>query len=86
MNNSMRNQGLYQRATGYRVSYLFKHEKIKQAVVVGVQDMHLGEACVAFIELKQNAHAAEDEIINFCRTGLASFKVPRKIIFVKDGL
>ncbi len=65
-------------------AFLLQHEKVKQAVVVGAPDIRLGEVCVAFIELKKGAKATEDEIIKYCRSGLASFKVPRKAIFVNE--
>jgi acyl-CoA synthetase (AMP-forming)/AMP-acid ligase II len=66
------------------LSYLLQHEKVKQALVVGVPEARLGEVCVAFIELKSGEHASEAEILTYCRAGLAGFKVPRKVIFVSE--
>ena len=63
-------------------SYLLRHEKVKQAMVVGIPEPRLGEVCVAFVELKSGSQASEDEIVSYCRSGLAGFKVPRKVIFV----
>ena len=40
-----------------------------------------GEVPCAFIELKPQADAKEAEIIEFCRTQLARFKVPKRVIF-----
>ena len=65
-------------------AFLLQHAKVKQAVVVGAPNPRLGEACAAFIELKPGTQAREDEILTYCRNGLASFKVPRKIIFVRE--
>ena len=65
-------------------AFLLQHEKVKQTVVVGAPDPRLGEVCVAFIELKSGAQATEDEIVQYCRVGLASFKVPRRVIFVQE--
>ena len=65
-------------------AFLLQHEKVKQAVVVGAPDPRLGEVCTAFIELRSGTQATEDEILTYCRSGLASFKVPRKIIFVRE--
>jgi fatty-acyl-CoA synthase len=45
-------------------------------------DQRLGEVCAAFIELKAASQATEEEILRYCRDGLASFKAPRKIIFI----
>ena len=38
----------------------------------------------AFIELSDDAHCGEEEIIQFCRSNIASFKVPRMIRFVEQ--
>lgn len=65
-------------------AFLLQHEKVKQAVVVGAPDPRLGEVCAAFVELRSGTQATEDEILTYCRRGLASFKVPRKIIFVRE--
>lgn len=64
--------------------FLLQHEKVKQAVVVGAPDPRLGEVCAAFVELKQNSEATEEELIHYCKAGLASFKVPRQIRFVNE--
>jgi fatty-acyl-CoA synthase len=65
-------------------AFLLQHEKVKQTVVVGIPDPRLGEVAAAFIELKSGVQATEDEILKYCRTGMASFKVPRRIIFVQE--
>jgi fatty-acyl-CoA synthase len=65
-------------------SFLMHHEKVKQAMVVGAPEVRLGEVCVAFLELKPGIVATEDEILSYCRAGLAGFKVPRKVIFVSE--
>lgn len=62
--------------------FLLQHGKVKQAVIVGAPEARLGEVCVAFIQLKTDVEATEAEFISYCKTGLASFKVPRKVIFV----
>jgi fatty-acyl-CoA synthase len=64
--------------------FLLRHDKIKQAVVVGMPDQRLGEVCAAFVELKSASQATEEEVLRYCRDGLASFKAPRKIIFIDD--
>lgn len=65
-------------------AFLLQNEKVKQTVVVGAPDPRLGEVCAAFIELKSGIRATEDEILTYCRAGLASFKVPRRVIFVQE--
>jgi acyl-CoA synthetase (AMP-forming)/AMP-acid ligase II len=64
--------------------YLLRHEKVKQVVVVGMPDPRLTEVCAAFVELKPGAQASEEELLAYCRNGLASFKAPRRIIFTNE--
>ena len=65
-------------------SVLLKHDAVKQAVAVGMADPRLSEVAAAFVELKPGKQATEKEIIDYCRLHLASFKVPRKVSFVRD--
>ena len=65
-------------------AFLLDNGKIKQAAIVGLTEPRLGEVVVAFVELKTGVEATEDEIISYCRKGLASFKVPKKVIFVTE--
>jgi len=64
--------------------FLLRNEKVKQAIAVGAPDKRLGEMVVAFVELKFGVRAVEEELISYCRSGLASFKVPRQIRFVNE--
>ena len=50
--------------------------------VVGRPDAKYGEVPVAFVELAPDAEATSDDIIEFCRGEIASFKVPRAVHFV----
>ena len=65
-------------------SVLLKHGAVKQAVAVGMADPRLAEVVAAFVELKSGRHATEEELIDFCRQRLASFKVPRRVEFVQN--
>ena len=62
---------------------LYKHPAVQAAAVVARPDDKWGETPCAFIELKPGAHAAADELITWCREGLAHFKCPRHIIFAE---
>ena len=64
--------------------YLLRHPAVKQVVAVGKADPRLAEAVLAYVELKDGALASDGELIEFCRSGLASFKVPREVRFVND--
>jgi long-chain acyl-CoA synthetase len=60
---------------------LFKHPAVKEAAVIGVPDEYRGETVVAFVTLREDASATEEEIIAFCRQRLASYKVPSSVHF-----
>ena len=60
---------------------LHGHPSVMLAAVVAQPDARWGETPCAFIELKEGAAASEDEIVEFCRTRMARFKVPKAVIF-----
>ena len=60
---------------------LYRHEGIAFAAVVAKKDEKWGETPCAFVEMKQNVTATEEDIITFCRQHLAGFKAPKTIIF-----
>jgi benzoate-CoA ligase family protein len=61
---------------------LLAHDAVAQAVVVGAPDTDNLDKTVAFVILKTGREATEDELIEFCRGGIESFKRPRKVVFV----
>jgi fatty-acyl-CoA synthase len=65
-------------------NYLLRHADIVSAAVVGAPDDRLGEVPAAFVELSEGSRLTIDEILAFCRVGLASFKVPRVVRLVDE--
>ncbi len=64
--------------------FLYKHPKIADVQVIGVPSEKYGEEVMAWVKLKPGVTATEDEIREFCRGQISSFKIPRFIRFV-DG-
>ncbi|UUZ67629.1 acyl-CoA synthetase [Polaromonas sp. P2-4] len=60
---------------------LHRHPAVMLAAVVAQPDEKWGEVPCAFVELKPGAEAGEQDIIEFCRTLMARFKVPKRIVF-----
>lgn len=63
---------------------LLEHPKILDAVAVGVSDASRGECIKAFVVLKPGEKMAEAEVIAWCRSKLAGYKVPRRVEFRKE--
>ncbi|WP_342361146.1 acyl-CoA synthetase [Terrarubrum flagellatum] len=62
---------------------LYKHPAVQTAGVVAKPDEKWGETPCAFVELKPGATATEAEIIAWCRQNLASYKIPRHVVFAE---
>jgi long-chain acyl-CoA synthetase len=77
-------------ASGFKVlpreveEVLYMHPKVQEAVAAGVPDPYRGETVKAWLVLKEGEQATAEEIIEFCRLHLASFKVPRVVEFRAD--
>jgi fatty-acyl-CoA synthase len=62
---------------------LYKHPSVAFCAVVAKPDDKWGETPCAFIELRAGSTATADEIIEWCRQGLARYKVPRHVVFAE---
>jgi fatty-acyl-CoA synthase len=65
-------------------AFLLQHPAINQVKIVGVPDDRLSEIGVACVLLNAGANVTAAALIEFCRGKLASFKIPRHVIFVKE--
>tara|TARA_R110002167_G_scaffold29239_3_gene97763 strand:- start:65868 stop:67499 length:1632 start_codon:yes stop_codon:yes gene_type:complete len=62
-------------------SVLFQHPLILEAAVVACPDDKWGEVPCAFVSLKQGVSLSRDEVLDYCRSELAGFKIPKKVVF-----
>jgi long-chain acyl-CoA synthetase len=58
------------------------NEKVSEAAVIGVADEQWGEAVKAFVVLRKGSEATPEELIQYCKVKLASYKKPKYIEFV----
>lgn len=65
-------------------SFLSSHPGVKLVQVLGKPDEKLGEIPVAFIERNQGDQSSSEDIIDFCKGRIASYKIPRQVIFVTE--
>ncbi len=62
---------------------LYAHPEVLHAVVIGIPDKDWGEKVHAVIVPKEAGHLEENEIINFCKQKMASYKCPKSVEFIK---
>ena len=76
-------------SSGYNVypneleDYLATHPDILEAGVIGVDDKNRGEYIKAFV-VTNNESLSSSDIIAFCKNGLTEYKVPKRIVFIKE--
>jgi len=63
---------------------LARHPAVQTAHVIGVPDAVRGESIAALVVLQPNGGVAADELREFCRESLASYKVPRHLFVVGE--
>ncbi|MFB6465370.1 long-chain fatty acid--CoA ligase [Cytobacillus sp. Hz8] len=77
-------------ASGYNVyprdveEVLYEHPSVQEAVVIGVPDAYRGENIKAIIVLKDEKNLTEEEIIQYCKENLSTYKVPRIVEFREE--
>jgi fatty-acyl-CoA synthase len=65
-------------------AYLMSHPGVELAAVVSCPDARLSEVGVAFVRRRAGHAVNEDDVLAYCRGRIASFKIPRHVVFVDD--
>ncbi|MCX5853046.1 MAG: long-chain fatty acid--CoA ligase [Deltaproteobacteria bacterium] len=63
---------------------LYQHPKVQEACSIGVSDPKRGENIKVFVVLKEGETATGEELIEYCKTKLAKYKLPSEIEFRKE--
>ena len=59
-----------------------EHEQVEEAAVIGVSDPDWGQRLKAFVVLKPGPSLSQEEVKAHVKQGLASYKVPRDVVFL----
>jgi long-chain acyl-CoA synthetase len=63
---------------------LYTHPAVAECAVLGLPHREYGEAVSAFVVCKSGIEVTEETLIGLCKSELASYKAPKKIIFVTE--
>lgn len=64
--------------------YLHTHEAISEVYVIGVPDYKYGEVVMAWIKFKEGKSVSEDELREYCKGQIATYKIPKYFKFKKE--
>ncbi|MFB3916628.1 MAG: acyl-CoA synthetase [Terriglobales bacterium] len=76
------------KSSGYRIGpeeievELAEHPAVQEVGVIGVPDEVRGQIAKAFVVLKAGANATAEELIEFLKGKVATYKLPREIAFI----
>lgn len=64
---------------------LYQHPKVMDAVIIGIPDPYRGETVKAYVVPKPGVDLTEKEVLDFCKTRLAAYKMPR-VVELRESL
>jgi fatty-acyl-CoA synthase len=64
--------------------FLMSHEAVANAQVIGVPSVKYGEEVMAWVKLREGYEVATDELHEYCKGQIATFKIPKYWKFVDD--
>ncbi|MCB0197262.1 MAG: long-chain fatty acid--CoA ligase [Anaerolineae bacterium] len=63
---------------------LYEHPQVMEAAAIGVPINSSNQRAKIFVVLKDGADVSEDELIDWCREGLAKYKIPKYVEFREE--
>lgn len=63
---------------------LYKHDAVLEAAAFGLEDDSYGQEVYACVALRDGYSCTEDELMQFCETGVGKVKMPKKIYFLDE--
>ncbi len=63
---------------------VYRHPGVRECAVIAVPDAHWGESVKAVVSVRDGHTVTADEVMQLCKSNLASFKCPRSVDFVDE--
>jgi fatty-acyl-CoA synthase len=60
------------------------HEAIVETAAIGIDDERFGQRLRVFVVVRDGASVSEDEVRDYVRENLATYKVPREVVFLDE--